>query len=80
MTMMTNPNDGAMMSDTRAFLFACSQVLLVHGTDFPFVPVYNESMSKTILAFQAQLIQLDSTKYAATRQDVLAMEDAYMLI
>jgi vacuolar protein sorting-associated protein 52 len=44
--------------------------------------VYTESMSKTIYAlfrtYQAQLIQLDSTKYAATRQDVLAMEDAHM--
>lgn len=28
--------------------------------------------------YQAQLIQLDSTKYAATRQDVLAVEDAYL--
>lgn len=44
--------------------------------------VYTDSMSKTLYAlfrtYQAQLIQLDSTKYAATRQDVLAMEDALM--
>ena len=44
--------------------------------------VYTDSMSKTLYAlfrtYQAQLIQLDNTKYAATRQDVLAMEDAYM--
>jgi hypothetical protein len=44
--------------------------------------VYTDSMSKTLYAlfrtYQAQLIQLDSTKYSATRQDVLAMEDALM--
>jgi hypothetical protein len=44
--------------------------------------VYTESMSKTLYAlfrtYQAQLIQLDATKYAATRQDVLAVEDAYL--
>ena len=43
---------------------------------------YSESMSKTLYAlfrtYQAQLIQLDATKYAATRQDVLAVEDAYL--
>lgn len=43
---------------------------------------YTESMSKTLYAlfrtYQAQLIQLDATKYAATRQDVLAVEDAYL--
>ena len=43
---------------------------------------YTDSMSKTMYAlfrtYQAQLIQLDFTKYAATRQDVLAMEDAHM--
>ena len=43
---------------------------------------YTESMSKTMYAlfrtYQAQLIQLDFTKYAATRQDVLAMEDSHM--
>jgi hypothetical protein len=44
--------------------------------------MYTESMSKTLYAlfrtYQAQLIQLDATKYAATRQDVLAVEDAYL--
>ena len=44
--------------------------------------VYTESMAKTLYAlfrtYQAQLIQLDATKYAATRQDVLAVEDAYL--
>jgi hypothetical protein len=44
--------------------------------------VYTDSMSKTLYAlfrtYQAQLLQLDSTKYAATRQDVLAMEDSLM--
>ena len=44
--------------------------------------VYTQSMSKTLYAlfrtYQAQLIQLDATKYAATRQDVLAVEDAYL--
>jgi vacuolar protein sorting-associated protein 52 len=43
---------------------------------------YTSSMSKTLYAlfrtYQAQLLQLDATKYAATRQDVLAMEDALM--
>lgn len=44
--------------------------------------VYCNSMSKTMYAlfrtYQAQLIQLDATKHAATRQDVLAVEDAYL--
>lgn len=44
--------------------------------------VYTDSMAKTLYAlfrtYQAQLIQLDATKYAATRQDVLAVEDAYL--
>ncbi|VEU36437.1 unnamed protein product [Pseudo-nitzschia multistriata] len=44
--------------------------------------VYCGSMSKTMYAlfrtYQAQLIQLDATKHAATRQDVLAVEDAYL--
>ena len=44
--------------------------------------VYTESMAKTLYAlfrtYQAQLIQLDATKHAATRQDVLAVEDAYL--
>jgi hypothetical protein len=44
--------------------------------------VYTETMSKTLYAlfrtYQAQLIQLDATKHAATRQDVLAVEDAYL--
>mmetsp|Transcript_15172 Transcript_15172/g.32600 ORF Transcript_15172/g.32600 Transcript_15172/m.32600 type:complete len:798 (+) Transcript_15172:199-2592(+) len=44
--------------------------------------VYCASMSKTMYAlfrtYQAQLIQLDATKHAATRQDVLAVEDAYL--
>jgi hypothetical protein len=39
-------------------------------------------MAKTLYAlfrtYQAQLTQLDATKYAATRQDVLAVEDAYL--
>jgi hypothetical protein len=43
---------------------------------------YTQSMSKTLYAlfrtYQAQLIQLDATKYAATRQDVLAVEDAFL--
>jgi hypothetical protein len=43
---------------------------------------YTQSMSKTLYAlfrtYQAQLIQLDATKYAATRQDVLAVEDSYL--
>lgn len=44
--------------------------------------VYTESMAKTLYAlfrtYQAQLIQLDATKHAATRQDVLAVEDSYL--
>lgn len=44
--------------------------------------VYTDTMSKTLYAlfrtYQAQLIQLDATKHAATRQDVLAVEDAYL--
>ncbi|OEU18869.1 Vps52-domain-containing protein, partial [Fragilariopsis cylindrus CCMP1102] len=44
--------------------------------------VYYGSMSKTMYAlfrtYQAQLIQLDATKHAASRQDVLAVEDAYL--
>jgi vacuolar protein sorting-associated protein 52 len=44
--------------------------------------VYTDNMAKTLYAlfrtYQAQLIQLDATKYAATRQDVLAVEDAYL--
>lgn len=44
--------------------------------------VYVESMSKTMLllfrTYQAQLLQLDATKLAATRQDVIAMEDALL--
>jgi hypothetical protein len=44
--------------------------------------VYCSSMSKTMYAlfrtYQAQLIQLDATKHAATRQDVLAVEDGYL--
>lgn len=44
--------------------------------------VYSETMSKTLYAlfrtYQAQLVQLDATKHAATRQDVLAVEDAYL--
>jgi vacuolar protein sorting-associated protein 52 len=44
--------------------------------------VYTESMAKTLYAlfrtYQAQLIQLDATKYAATRMDVIAVEDAYL--
>mmetsp|Transcript_17235 Transcript_17235/g.39834 ORF Transcript_17235/g.39834 Transcript_17235/m.39834 type:complete len:751 (-) Transcript_17235:28-2280(-) len=44
--------------------------------------VYCGSMSKTMYAlfrtYQAQLIQLDATKTAATRQDVLAVEDNYL--
>ena len=44
--------------------------------------IYTENMSKTLYAlfrtYQAQLIQIDATKYAATRQDVLAVEDAYL--
>ena len=44
--------------------------------------VYCGSMSKTMYAlfrtYQAQLIQLDATKHAATRQDVLAVEDSYL--
>eukprot|EP00934_Nitzschia_sp_Nitz4_P005977 Nitzschia sp. Nitz4//scaffold40_size135432//60594//62879//NITZ4_003243-RA/size135432-processed-gene-0.19-mRNA-1//1//CDS//3329551216//5967//frame0 len=43
---------------------------------------YTESMSKTLYAlfrtYQAQLIQLDATKHAATRQDVIAVEDSYL--
>eukprot|EP00531_Pseudo-nitzschia_arenysensis_P009294 CAMPEP_0116150094 /NCGR_PEP_ID=MMETSP0329-20121206/19344_1 /TAXON_ID=697910 /ORGANISM="Pseudo-nitzschia arenysensis, Strain B593" /LENGTH=751 /DNA_ID=CAMNT_0003646545 /DNA_START=22 /DNA_END=2274 /DNA_ORIENTATION=+ len=44
--------------------------------------VYCNSMSKTMYAlfrtYQAQLIQIDATKHAATRQDVLAVEDGYL--
>ena len=44
--------------------------------------VYTDTMSKTLYAlfrtYQAQLMQLDATKHAATRQDVLAVEDAYL--
>lgn len=44
--------------------------------------VYCSSMSKTMYAlfrtYQAQLIQLDATKLAATRQDVLAVDDGYL--
>ena len=44
--------------------------------------VYCSSMSKTMYAlfrtYQAQLIQIDATKHAATRQDVLAVEDGYL--
>jgi len=44
--------------------------------------VYVESMSKTLLSlfrtYQALLLQLDATKYAATRQDVLAIDDAML--
>mmetsp|Transcript_27194 Transcript_27194/g.65079 ORF Transcript_27194/g.65079 Transcript_27194/m.65079 type:complete len:790 (+) Transcript_27194:170-2539(+) len=44
--------------------------------------VYTSSMAKTLYAlfrtYQAQLIQLDATKYAANRHDVLAVEDAYL--
>lgn len=44
--------------------------------------VYLESMSKTLVqlfrTYQAQLLQLDSTKHAATRQDVIAIEDALL--
>ncbi|KAL7581426.1 hypothetical protein ACA910_022008 [Epithemia clementina (nom. ined.)] len=44
--------------------------------------VYLESMSKTLLqlfrTYQAQLLQLDSTKQAATRQDVIAIEDSLL--
>jgi hypothetical protein len=44
--------------------------------------VYCSSMSKTMYAlfrtYQAQLIQLDATKHAASRQDVLAVEDSYL--
>ena len=44
--------------------------------------VYCGNMSKTMYAlfrtYQAQLIQLDATKHAASRQDVLAVEDAYL--
>jgi hypothetical protein len=43
---------------------------------------YTDSMSKTLYAlfrtYQAQLIPLDATKHAATRQDVLAMEDSLL--
>jgi len=44
--------------------------------------VYIESMSKTLLqlfrTYQAQLLQLDATKFAATRQDVIAIDDALL--
>lgn len=44
--------------------------------------VYTENMAKTLYAlfrtYQAQLIQLDATKYAASRGDVIAVEDAYL--
>lgn len=44
--------------------------------------VYIESMSKTLMqlfrTYQAQLLQLDATKLAATRQDVIAIEDALL--
>ena len=44
--------------------------------------VYLESMSKTLLqlfrTYQAQLLQLDTTKQAATRQDVIAIEDSLL--
>ena len=44
--------------------------------------VYLESMNKTLVqlfrTYQAQLLQLDSTKHAATRQDVIAIEDALL--
>lgn len=42
--------------------------------------VYVESMSKTLYTlfrtYQSQLLQLDSTRSAATRQDVIAIDDA----
>jgi len=44
--------------------------------------VYLESMGKTLLqlfrTYQAQLLQLDTTKLAATRQDVIAVEDSLL--
>lgn len=44
--------------------------------------VYAESMSKTLLqvfrVYQSHLLQLDATKYAATRQDVIAIEEAVL--
>ena len=44
--------------------------------------VYTECMSKTLQqlfrTYQAQLLQLDATKSAATRQDVIAMDDALL--
>eukprot|EP00977_Amphora_coffeiformis_P005136 scaffold1086_cov121-Amphora_coffeaeformis.AAC.2 len=44
--------------------------------------VYLESMNKTLVqlfrTYQAQLLQLDSTKHAATRQDVIAIEDSLL--
>ena len=44
--------------------------------------VYLESMNKTFIqlfrTYQAQLLQLDSTKHAATRQDVIAIEDSLL--
>jgi hypothetical protein len=44
--------------------------------------VYLESMNKTLVqlfrTYQAQLLQLDATKVAATRQDVIAIEDSLL--
>jgi hypothetical protein len=44
--------------------------------------VYVESMSKTFLqvfrTYQSHLLQLDATKHAATRQDVIAIEEAVL--
>ena len=44
--------------------------------------VYLESMNKTLVqlfrTYQAQLLQLDSTKQSATRQDVIAIEDSLL--
>eukprot|EP00733_Pompholyxophrys_punicea_P000046 Pompholyxophrys_punicea_v1_NODE_6_length_8794_cov_7.233894.p1 type:complete len:864 gc:universal NODE_6_length_8794_cov_7.233894:8122-5531(-) len=44
--------------------------------------VYCESMSKTLMVlfrtYQAQLLQLDATKSAATRHDVIAIDDALL--
>ena len=44
--------------------------------------VYLESMNKTLVqlfrTYQAQLLQLDATKHAATRSDVIAIEDSLL--
>ena len=64
-------------ADLYEFLLDCSPDIAKELYD-----VYLDTISKTMYAlfrtYQAQLIQLDATKHAATRQDVIAVEDAYL--